>query len=47
MSFPYEKFESFVSSIQNRKSFLIPDVNVTMKTYCKMPSTALFLHAYQ
>lgn len=30
MSFPYEKFESFVSSIQNRKSFLIPDVNVIL-----------------
>lgn len=30
MSFPYEKFESFVSSIQNRKSFLIPDVDVKL-----------------
>ena len=30
MSFPYKKFESFVSSIQNRKSFLIPDVNVIL-----------------
>ena len=30
MSFPYDKFESFVSSIQDRKSFLIPNVPVIL-----------------